>query len=108
MKKQHAANDFQIFVKPVGALCNLHCSYCYYIGKLGKQRFREQWCMSDEVLEMYIRQHIEATYDPVVLFSWHGGEPLLAGIDFYKRAQALQHKYCPADKTVVNGIQTNG
>lgn len=64
--------------------------------------------MSDEVLEMYIRQHLEATSEPLVFFSWHGGEPLLAGIDFYRKALALQRKYCPAEKKIVNGIQTNG
>ena len=64
--------------------------------------------MSDDVLEIYIRQHIESNREQVVFFSWHGGEPLLAGIDFYQRALALQRKFCPAGKTIVNGIQTNG
>jgi uncharacterized protein len=64
--------------------------------------------MTDEILEKYIVQHIEASTDEVVMFSWHGGEPVLAGIDFYKRAVKLQKKYLPAGHTVINGIQTNG
>ena len=41
--------------------------------------------MDDDMLESYIRQHIEASPEPVISFSWHGGEPLLAGLDFYRR-----------------------
>jgi uncharacterized protein len=108
MKESPVNNDFQIFVKPVGALCNLHCSYCYYINKQESQGIEGERCMSDEILEMYIRRHIEATSEQVAFFSWHGGEPLLAGIDFYRRALAIQRIYCPAGKTIVNGIQTNG
>ncbi len=64
--------------------------------------------MSDEVLEIYIQSHIQAHPGPVVRFSWHGGEPLLAGIDFFERAAALQKKYQPRGVMVQNGIQTNG
>lgn len=97
--------EFQIFVKPVGAACNLRCSYCYY---LGKQATSETACMPDEVLEKYIIQHIEATTDETIMFSWHGGEPLLAGIDFFRKAVKLQKKYLPPGKSLLNGIQTNG
>ncbi len=64
--------------------------------------------MPDEILEKYISDHINATTDDLVMFSWHGGEPLLAGIDFYKKAVKLQRKYLPAGKRLLNGIQTNG
>ncbi|MBN1145178.1 MAG: anaerobic sulfatase maturase [Bacteroidales bacterium] len=108
MKTLPVISDFQIFVKPVGALCNLHCSYCYYIEKQEMKGLREQRRMPDDVLEMYIRQHIDATREQLAFFSWHGGEPLLAGIDFYRKALALQQKYAPTGKTIINGIQTNG
>jgi uncharacterized protein len=100
--------DFQIFVKPVGAACNLGCTYCYYLDK--KNIYQEEWPlkMNNEILEKYIRQHIEASKDDPVMFSWHGGEPLLAGIDFYRKAVALQNKYLPAGRSAINGIQTNG
>ena len=64
--------------------------------------------MQDDLLELYIRQHIEASTEPVISFSWHGGEPLLAGIDFYKKVIALQKKWKPAGRTIINGVQTNG
>jgi uncharacterized protein len=55
-----------------------------------------------------LSQHIEATTDDLILFSWHGGEPTLAGIDFYRKAVEIQKKYLPVGKKLVNGIQTNG
>lgn len=64
--------------------------------------------MSDDILEEYIRQLIEASTGNVINFSWHGGEPLLAGIDFYRKVLKIQSSYKPAGKTILNGIQTNG
>ena len=64
--------------------------------------------MDDETLENYIKQHFLASSGDTVLFTWHGGEPLLAGIDFYKKALCLQKKYLPVGRTFLNGIQTNG
>ncbi len=102
------SREFQIFVKPAGPQCNLACDYCYYLGKSAWYDAGTKFRMPDEVLELYIRQHIEATTDKVITFSWHGGEPLLAGIDFYRKALAWQHKYCPPGKQIINGMQTNG
>jgi uncharacterized protein len=64
--------------------------------------------MADEILEKYIRQHIEASTENIINFSWHGGEPLLAGIDFYRKVLKFQAAFKPDDKTILNGIQTNG
>ena len=75
--------DFQIFVKPIGAACNLRCTYCYYLDKKDLCQGTGSLRMSNVILEKYIKQHIEASSDDTVFFSWHGGEPLLAGIDFY-------------------------
>lgn len=99
-------NDFQIFVKPAGAECNLNCSYCYYINNTGLHK--DFSMMADDILEKYISSHFEACPDDVVNFSWHGGEPLLAGIDFYRKAVAFQKRYKPGNVAVSNGIQTNG
>lgn len=98
--------EFQIFIKPVGAECNLKCHYCYYLGK--KNLYHNPGIMSYDVLENYIIGHFRACDDKVVNFSWHGGEPLLAGMDFFKNALALQRMYKPEGKTVINSIQTNG
>lgn len=102
------SREFQIFAKPVGSACNLNCSYCYYLGKKGLYPETEQYFMSDIILKKYIIQHIQASTEKLISFSWHGGEPLLAGIDFYRKALRLQSVHKPAGKTIVNGIQTNG
>jgi uncharacterized protein len=64
--------------------------------------------MADYILEKLIIQHIDATTDKLINFSWHGGEPLLAGIDFYRKVLNLQRKHQPAGSKILNGIQTNG
>jgi uncharacterized protein len=102
------SREFQIFVKPVGATCNLSCSYCYYLEKAELYPDKKRVLMSDELLEKYIIQHIKATTEDLITFSWHGGEPLMAGIDFYRKAVALQRKHKPAGKRIINGMQTNG
>ena len=101
-----STNDFQIFVKPVGADCNLRCSYCYYLDN--KNLSRDCFLMDDELLEKYIIGHFEACRDKIVNFSWHGGEPLIAGLEFFRKVVSLQKKHCPNDFSYVNGIQTNG
>jgi uncharacterized protein len=100
--------EFQIFAKPVGAECNLRCSYCYYLGKKELYKGKNSPLMDEAVLEKYVIQHIQATTDNIINFSWHGGEPLLAGIEFYKKAVAFQKKFKPEGKVIMNGIQTNG
>lgn len=64
--------------------------------------------MPDEILEKYLKDHIEASTDEVISFSWHGGEPLLAGLSFYRKVVDIQKKYKPAGRMIRNGIQTNG
>ncbi|MCU0377324.1 MAG: anaerobic sulfatase maturase [Bacteroidales bacterium] len=102
-----ATREFQVFVKPAGARCNLSCHYCYYLEKSSLSSQSGRAVMSDEVLDMYIRQHLEAAGGNEAFFSWHGGEPMTAGLAFYKKAVALQKRYRPDDKVIVNGIQTN-
>ena len=101
-------DDFQVFIKPVGARCNLQCSYCYYSEKAEIYGMDPIPVMDDETLENCIQQHFSASSGDIVLFTWHGGEPLLAGIDFYEKALSIQKKYLPQGKRFLNGIQTNG
>ncbi len=103
-----ASRPFQIFVKPIGSLCNLSCSYCYYLRKADFYPKGESFRMPDDVLEEYIAQHIKASSDSVIRFSWHGGEPTLLGPDYFRKIVAMQKKYRPAEKQILNGIQTNG
>ncbi len=97
--------DFQIFAKIAGAACNLNCHYCYYLNK--NKQYSHVSPMNDTVLETYIRQHIEACPEQIIRFSWHGGEPTLPGIAYFEKIIRLQQKYCPSDRQIVNGIQTN-
>ncbi len=100
--------EYQVFVKPVGARCNLECSYCYYVDRDRHDPVTGAEIMPDDLLEELIRQYLEAAEGSEVFFTWHGGEPTLAGIDFYRKAVALQKKYAKKGITVTNGIQTNG
>ncbi len=99
------SRSFQIFAKPVGAACNLSCAYCYYLSKgAGGGPAR----MPEDLLERYVGQHIAASPDEVIRFSWHGGEPTLLGLDYFRLVVDIQRRYCPPGRTVANGIQTNG
>src|SRR4030042_82311 len=84
--------EFQIFTKPVGAVCNLRCKYCYYLDKKALYQAKGSFIMNDDILERYIVQHIEASTEETISFSWHGGEPLMAGIDFFRKIINLQKK----------------
>jgi len=103
-----ASTEFQVFVKPIGSSCNLGCQYCYYLEKEHLYPGRKSLRMPDHVLEEYIIQHIEASSDPVINFSWHGGEPTLVGLDYFRKIVELQHKHLPTNQKILNGIQTNG
>ena len=101
------AKPLYVMLKPAGAHCNLACKYCYYLEKNNLYQNTPRHLMSDEMLEQFTREYIEAQTMPQVLFTWHGGEPLMRSIDFYKKALALQKKYAHG-KQIDNVIQTNG
>jgi len=103
-----ASREFQIFAKPIGAICNLDCRYCYYLKKQHLYPKGDRFRMSDDLLEEYIVQHLDASPKLLVAFSWHGGEPTLLGLDYFRKIVALQHKHQRPGQRIVNGIQTNG
>ena len=103
-----ASRDFQVFAKPIGPVCNLRCDYCYYLEKKDLYSQQESWRMPDDVLERYIIQHIDASPGPIVRFSWHGGEPTVPGLDYFRRIVSLQRRHRPSGFRMVNGLQTNG
>lgn len=111
MKNDNIANPFAkplyVMLKPAGAHCNLACKYCYYLEKNKLYPTAQRHLMSDEMLEQFTREYIEAQTMNQVLFTWHGGEPLLRSIDFYRKALSLQQKYA-GDRRIDNVIQTNG
>ena len=101
------AKPLYVMLKPAGAHCNLACKYCYYLEKNNLYQNTPRHLMTDEMLEQFTREYIEAQTMPQVLFTWHGGEPLMRSIDFYRKALALQNKYAHG-KQIDNVIQTNG
>ena len=102
------SREFQVFAKPAGSACNLRCRYCYYLEKKKLYPDTDHFLMAYNILEEYIKQHIEASTESTINFSWHGGEPLLAGINFYRNVLRLQSSYNREGRRIVNGIQTNG
>jgi len=101
------AKPLYVMLKPAGAHCNLACKYCYYLEKNKLYPTAQRHLMSDEMLEQFTREYIEVQTMNQVLFTWHGGEPLLRSIDFYRKALSLQQKYA-GGRCIDNVIQTNG
>jgi uncharacterized protein len=102
-----AGRGFHLLTKPVGPICNLDCKYCFYLEKEKLYPGENQWRMSDEVLEEYVRQYIQSQRSAEINFAWQGGEPTLLGVEFFRKAVALQEKFADG-KTIFNAIQTNG
>jgi uncharacterized protein len=103
----NAPPAFHLLTKPTGAICNLDCTYCFFLSKemlYPGSRFR----MADDLLETYIKQMFEAHRVPEVNVAWQGGEPTLMGLDFFKRSVELVEKYRRPDQRVLHTMQTNG
>ena len=100
-------NAYHVMLKPLGPVCNLNCTYCYYLEKKNLYPGKTSFRMSDEVLEEFTRQYILTQNVPVISFIWQGGEPTMLGLDFFRKALAFQEKY-RGDRQVENIIQTNG
>lgn len=98
---------FHLMTKPVGSLCNLNCTYCFYLEKAHLYPGTSSFRMRPEVLEAYIRDYIAAQPGQTVQFAWQGGEPTLLGVDFFREAVALQRRHA-GGKTIENAFQTNG
>lgn len=111
------SNPLYVMAKPAGSRCNLACHYCYYLDKASlyadgssdrdKEGCRPRMVMSDATLEAYILQYIEAQTQTEVLFTWHGGEPLLLPVSFYEKVLRLQRRHARGH-VIDNCIQTNG
>ena len=100
--------SFHLLAKPTGAQCNLDCDYCFFLSKemlYPDSRFR----MSDEQLDVYLRQLIDAhSQAPEVTIAWQGGEPTLMGLDFFRRSVEVAQRYLKPGQRAVHTIQTNG
>jgi uncharacterized protein len=99
---------FHLLAKPTGAICNLDCTYCFFLSKellYPGSRFR----MADDLLDTYLRQLIEAHAGaPEVVIAWQGGEPTMMGLPFFRRSVELAASYRQPGQRLVYTIQTNG
>jgi uncharacterized protein len=104
---KNAPKAFHLLAKPTGASCNLNCSYCFFLDK--KMLYPGSWFrMSEELLEQYIKQLVEAHQVDQVTVSWQGGEPTMMGLDFYRRSIEFEKKYSRPGMAFLNTMQTNG
>jgi uncharacterized protein len=99
--------SFHVLVKPLGSRCNLDCTYCYYLHKEDLLANSTEGRISDSLLEKFIRQYIAGQEVDFVTFNWHGGEPMLLGLDFYRKVIEVQRRYA-GSKRIENDLQTNG
>lgn len=102
-----SASPFHVMAKPTGALCNLECSYCYYLEKERLWPDGASFRMIPAVVEAFVRQHIAAQPGPEVAFTWQGGEPTLLGLGFFREVVRLQRAHA-GGKRITNALQTNG
>lgn len=93
-----------ITVKPTSFQCNLKCDYCFYLAK--EEQFSYQPRMDEHTLKAFIKNYIDSAGD-IVNFTWQGGEPTLAGLDYFRKVTALQQEYS-GTKKINNALQTNG
>ncbi len=103
----HKPVSFQVMAKPIGSVCNLNCTYCYYLEKQKLYPKAKDFRMDDALLESFVKQYIESQEVPIVNFVWQGGEPTILGLSFYQKAIAFQKKYA-GQKKIENSLQTNG
>ena len=106
IRKSYGPLAFNLMIKPAGSLCNLSCRYCYYLDK-AEIYGRKQPRMTLEMLEKLTKDYIAANDTSEVTFNWHGGEPLVMGLEFYRKAVEFQNKYADG-KIIRNTLQTNG
>lgn len=101
--------NYHLLAKPAGAACNLSCKYCFFLSKENLYGERESPLMNEATLEQYIAQLMASSPGPQVEVAWQGGEPMLRGLEFYKRSVALAEKYRrPCHRRILHTIQTNG
>lgn len=105
-----ASKRFHVMSKPIGAACNIDCTYCYYLSKQDLLEYKKGCSpqMPFDQLESYIKQYIEQQNTPEIIFTWQGGEPTMLGLDYFKEVVRLQAKYAPKGVLISNDLQTNG
>ena len=101
------ARPLYVMTKPAGAHCNLACDYCYYLEKQKLYQNGDKHIMSDQLTEVFIREYIQSQFGNEVNFTWHGGEPMIRPLSYYKKVVRWQRRYAEG-KVIFNCLQTNG
>ncbi len=100
-------NYFTLLIKPVSAVCNLDCKYCFYKRAINVFEKKDNYLMSDEVLRNMISKYLGLGFRENA-FGWQGGEPTVAGLDFFEKIVKYQMEYGTTGQIVSNSLQTNG
>lgn len=108
LKQSDVAYHFHSMIKPTGSQCNLDCRYCFYLHKQDLLEQPKRPRMSEGLLELHIKQYIEAQTVSEVVFTWQGGEPMLAGLVFFEKVIEYQQRYKKPNQVILNDLQTNG
>lgn len=105
-----ASKRMHVMAKPIGAVCNIDCNYCYYLSKQDLLEYKKGCSpeMDEALLEQYIKNYIEGQNTPEIIFSWQGGEPTMLGLSYFEKVVELQKKYQPVGIKISNDLQTNG
>ncbi|MFC5080026.1 anaerobic sulfatase maturase [Vibrio thalassae] len=105
-----ASKRMHVMAKPIGAVCNIDCNYCYYLSKQDLLEYKKGCSpeMDEGLLEQYIKNYIEGQNTPEIIFSWQGGEPTMLGLSYFEKVVELQKKYQPVGIKISNDLQTNG
>ncbi|WGV99403.1 anaerobic sulfatase maturase [Vibrio sp. YMD68] len=105
-----ASKRLHIMAKPIGAVCNIDCTYCYYLSKQDLLEYKKGCSpqMDEAMLESYIQNYIDAQNTPEIIFSWQGGEPTMLGLEYFEKIVEFQKKYQPDGVKISNDLQTNG
>ncbi|MCM8768482.1 MAG: 4Fe-4S cluster-binding domain-containing protein, partial [Candidatus Omnitrophica bacterium] len=98
-------NQVELLIKPVSHRCNLRCGYCFY--RKTEHLYPTAEVMPFSILEKLVAATMEYADGGPVVFSWQGGEPLLAGAEFFYQVVAFQKAYGRPRQPVSNTIQTN-
>lgn len=96
-----------LLIKPASGACNLRCRYCFYHDEMENREQASFGIMSRETLENLVRKALERAQGHCT-FAFQGGEPTLAGLDFFEELLELEKKYNRKGLPIDHAIQTNG
>ena len=100
--------NLSVLIKPVSAQCNLDCAYCFYKDEIKRRIVSQYGMMNDATMKSVIKKSFEFCDGGNVSFCFQGGEPMLAGIDFFIKFISIANESAKNNQKVQYSIQTNG